>query len=227
MHHPIRVVHGRLYEIYLVNITFNLIDGLHLHGMFFTVNRTSTTTASGIAALLALCQGERAVLETSIEYPGDFMFHAHQSELRDWAGWACSAPWRRVVTLEASGTPAADRCPSASSYFPHHVRLVGAACTGCAAHLDRSQRSGPTSVRGAAFPPVQNCRFQRSRAAAPTASRWTSSTTAPTPPPSPQVVMWRHVLGVYRGVLDDAVAPWRPVEDSVPLGARRDPRRAP
>jgi FtsP/CotA-like multicopper oxidase with cupredoxin domain len=33
-----------------------------------------------------LCQGERAILETTWRYPGDFMFHAHQSEFAE-LGW--------------------------------------------------------------------------------------------------------------------------------------------
>ena len=32
------------------------------------------------------CQGERMVLETTFRYPGDFMFHAHQSEFAE-LGW--------------------------------------------------------------------------------------------------------------------------------------------
>jgi FtsP/CotA-like multicopper oxidase with cupredoxin domain len=35
---------------------------------------------------LMLCQGERAILETTFRYPGDFMFHAHQSEFAE-LGW--------------------------------------------------------------------------------------------------------------------------------------------
>ena len=33
-----------------------------------------------------LCQGERAILETRFRYPGQFMFHAHQSEFAE-LGW--------------------------------------------------------------------------------------------------------------------------------------------
>jgi manganese oxidase len=88
MHHPIQVTVGKPVRIYLVNITeFDLINSLHLHGMFFTVNRTGTAkTASEITDTLTLCQGERAVLETTFRYAGDFMFHAHQSEFAE-LGW--------------------------------------------------------------------------------------------------------------------------------------------
>ena len=37
-------------------------------------------------ATLMLCQGERAIIETTFRYPGDFMFHAHQSEFAE-LGW--------------------------------------------------------------------------------------------------------------------------------------------
>jgi FtsP/CotA-like multicopper oxidase with cupredoxin domain len=88
MHAPIRVQVGRLVRIYLVNLTeFDLINSLHLHGMFFDVIRTGTSlTPSERTDTLMLCQGERALVETTFRYPGDFMFHAHQSEFAE-LGW--------------------------------------------------------------------------------------------------------------------------------------------
>ena len=50
MHEPIKVQVGALVRIYLVNVTeFDLINSLHLHGMFFDVFRTGTslTATSG------------------------------------------------------------------------------------------------------------------------------------------------------------------------------------
>ena len=48
MHAPIRVRVGELVRIYLVNVTeFDLINSLHLHGMFFDVFRTGTSLAPG------------------------------------------------------------------------------------------------------------------------------------------------------------------------------------
>ena len=75
-------------RIYLVNVTeFDLVNSLHLHGMFFDVFRTGTSlTPSERTDTLMLCQGERAILETTFRYPGDFMFHAHQSEFAE-LGW--------------------------------------------------------------------------------------------------------------------------------------------
>ena len=88
MTEPLRVQVGRPVRIYLVNITeFDLVNSLHLHGMFFDVNRTGTArTATEVTDTIMLCQGERAILETTFRYPGDFMFHAHQSEFAE-LGW--------------------------------------------------------------------------------------------------------------------------------------------
>ncbi len=88
MHAPIRVKVGELVRIYLVNLTeFDPVNSLHLHGMFFDVNRTGTRReGSETTDTVMLCQGERAILETRFRYPGQFMFHAHQSEFAE-LGW--------------------------------------------------------------------------------------------------------------------------------------------
>jgi len=79
---------GQLVRMYVVNLTeFDLINSMHLHGMFFDVFRTGTSmTPSESTDTIMLCQGERAILETTFRYPGDFMFHAHQSEFAE-LGW--------------------------------------------------------------------------------------------------------------------------------------------
>jgi FtsP/CotA-like multicopper oxidase with cupredoxin domain len=88
MHEPIPVAVGRLVRIYLINVTeFDLINSFHLHGMFFRVYRTGTSLETHeVTDNLMLCQGERAILETTFRYPGPFMFHAHQSEFAE-LGW--------------------------------------------------------------------------------------------------------------------------------------------
>jgi FtsP/CotA-like multicopper oxidase with cupredoxin domain len=88
MHEPIRVPVGALVRIYLLNLTeFDPINSFHLHAMFFDVFRTGTSlTPSEKTDTIMLCQGERAILETTFRYPGDFMFHAHQSEFAE-LGW--------------------------------------------------------------------------------------------------------------------------------------------
>jgi FtsP/CotA-like multicopper oxidase with cupredoxin domain len=88
MYEPVRVEVGKLVRVYLVNVTeFDLINSLHLHGMFFDVNRTGTGRAPfEHTDTVMLCQGERAILETRFRYAGRFMFHAHQSEFAE-LGW--------------------------------------------------------------------------------------------------------------------------------------------
>ena len=88
MQDPVRVTVGRLVRVYLINITeFDLINSLHLHAMFFDVFPTGTSlTPSQHTDTLMLAQGERAILEMTFRYPGDYMFHAHQSEFAE-LGW--------------------------------------------------------------------------------------------------------------------------------------------
>jgi len=72
MHHPIRVTVGQPVRIFLVNITeFDLINSFHVHGMFFDVYRTGTgKSTTERTDTITLCQGERAILETTFRYPG-------------------------------------------------------------------------------------------------------------------------------------------------------------
>jgi FtsP/CotA-like multicopper oxidase with cupredoxin domain len=88
MMEPIQVKVGELVRINLVNVTeFDLINSFHLHGMFFDAYRTGTTSAlRDHSDTITLCQGERAVIEMTFRYKGDFMFHAHQSEFAE-LGW--------------------------------------------------------------------------------------------------------------------------------------------
>ena len=88
MHEPVTVRVGERVRMYVVNLTeFDLINSFHLHAMFFDVSRTGTTLVpTETTDTIMLCQGERAILETTFRYPGDFMFHAHQSEFAE-LGW--------------------------------------------------------------------------------------------------------------------------------------------
>jgi FtsP/CotA-like multicopper oxidase with cupredoxin domain len=88
MSHPIRVEIGRLVRMHVINVTeFDLINRIHLHGMFFDVYRTGTRlTPDDNTDTVMMCQGERVMIETRFRYPGKFMFHAHQSEFAE-LGW--------------------------------------------------------------------------------------------------------------------------------------------
>jgi FtsP/CotA-like multicopper oxidase with cupredoxin domain len=88
MRRPIRVTRGELVRIYLVNVLeFDLVNSFHIHGHFFDVFRTGTRpTPDAYTDTVQFVQGERAVLELKFKFPGQFMFHAHQSEFAE-LGW--------------------------------------------------------------------------------------------------------------------------------------------
>ena len=86
--HPITVELNELVRIYLVNITeFDPVNSFHLHAGMFNVFRTGTRLEPHeFTDLVTMGQGERHVLEFTLKYPGQYMFHAHQSEFSE-LGW--------------------------------------------------------------------------------------------------------------------------------------------
>ena len=94
--HPIRVKVGELVRVYLSNMTeFDPINSLHLHAGMFRVYRTGTRLDQwDYTDLVMLCQGDRHILEFTLEYPGLHMFHAHQSEFAElgWLGFFEAVP---------------------------------------------------------------------------------------------------------------------------------------
>jgi FtsP/CotA-like multicopper oxidase with cupredoxin domain len=88
MDNPINLKQGEKYRIYLVNmLEFDLINSFHLHGMLFKYIASGTgTEAEYTNDIVTLSQGDRGILEFNTEFPGKYMFHAHQSEFTD-LGW--------------------------------------------------------------------------------------------------------------------------------------------
>lgn len=86
--HPIQVKVGELIRIYLVNMTeFDPINSLHLHAGMYKLYRNGTRLDQyEYTDNVIMGQGERHILEFTLEYPGKHMFHAHQSELAE-LGW--------------------------------------------------------------------------------------------------------------------------------------------
>ncbi len=86
--HPIQVRVGELIRVYLVNTTeFDLVNSFHLHASMFRLYRTGTNLEHfELTDIVTMGQGERHVLEFTLEHPGLFMFHAHQSEFAE-LGW--------------------------------------------------------------------------------------------------------------------------------------------
>ncbi|MBA3531654.1 MAG: multicopper oxidase domain-containing protein [Ardenticatenales bacterium] len=85
---PLQVKVGELVRVYVANLTeFDLINSFHVHGNFFNVFRTGTKlTPDDYTDTIMMCQGERSILEMRFDYPGKYMFHAHQSEFAE-LGW--------------------------------------------------------------------------------------------------------------------------------------------
>ncbi|HYC33418.1 MAG TPA: multicopper oxidase domain-containing protein [Gemmatimonadales bacterium] len=88
-HNPIRIRQGELVRLYVVNVTeFDLLNSFHLHGNLYRLYRTGTDLSRyEWTDMVALAQGERAVLEFTYKHAGPFMFHAHQSEFAE-LGWS-------------------------------------------------------------------------------------------------------------------------------------------
>ena len=86
--HPISIALNELVRIYLVNITeFDPVNSFHLHAGMFNLFRTGTRLEPHeYTDIVTLGQGERHVLEFNLKFPGQYMFHAHQSEFSE-LGW--------------------------------------------------------------------------------------------------------------------------------------------
>ena len=86
--HPIAVALDELVRVYLVNITeFDPVNSFHLHAGMFNVFRTGTRLEPhDYTDLVTMGQGERHILEFTLKFPGQYMFHAHQSEFSE-LGW--------------------------------------------------------------------------------------------------------------------------------------------
>lgn len=88
MDNTIKVKVGEPIRIYLVNMTeFDLLNSFHLHAAMFKLYRTGTRLDQyEYTDNVIMGQGERHILEFVLEYPGKYMFHAHQSEFAE-LGW--------------------------------------------------------------------------------------------------------------------------------------------
>jgi manganese oxidase len=86
--HPIPLKTGELVRVYLSNFTeFDLINSFHIHANLFNLYRTGTRPEPDeFTDIVTLGQAERHVLEFTYTRPGQFMFHAHQSEFNQ-LGW--------------------------------------------------------------------------------------------------------------------------------------------
>lgn len=88
MIHPISIQTGKPYRIYLVNmLEFDLVNSFHMHGNMYNYTIAGTEeTPNFITDMVTLAQGDRGIIEFKYDYPGKYMFHAHQTEFTD-LGW--------------------------------------------------------------------------------------------------------------------------------------------
>ncbi|HET6727013.1 MAG TPA: multicopper oxidase domain-containing protein [Nitrososphaeraceae archaeon] len=86
--HPIMLQTGKLYRIYIVNmLEFDLVNSFHIHGTMFDYYTAGTDETSDYNTdIVTMSQGNRGIMEFRYDYPGVYMFHAHQTEFMD-LGW--------------------------------------------------------------------------------------------------------------------------------------------
>jgi FtsP/CotA-like multicopper oxidase with cupredoxin domain len=88
LHHPIQLVAGEKYRIYLVNmLEFDKVNSMHIHGnMFEWYPEGTSTNPAYLTDIVTLGQGDRGIMEFSYPYPGRYMFHTHINEFAE-KGW--------------------------------------------------------------------------------------------------------------------------------------------
>jgi FtsP/CotA-like multicopper oxidase with cupredoxin domain len=86
--HPIDLVKGQEYRIYLVNmLDLDPVNSFHLHGDMFEYYPSGTgTNPSFLTDIVTLGQGDRGIMEFNYNKPGMFMFHAHINKFTN-LGW--------------------------------------------------------------------------------------------------------------------------------------------
>ena len=88
MMNPIALHTGEPYRVYVVNmLQFDSVNSIHVHGAMFNYYSAGTNkTADFYNDIVTLANGDRGILEFTYDYPGTYMFHAHQALFTD-LGW--------------------------------------------------------------------------------------------------------------------------------------------
>ena len=91
MNESIPILSDQRQRIYLINITeFDFVNSIHIHANFFDYYDHGTTLEPTLKIVdtVMQCQAQRGIIEFSFAgfEPGQFMFHAHQSEFAE-LGW--------------------------------------------------------------------------------------------------------------------------------------------
>lgn len=88
MMNPIVLHTGEPYRVYILNmLEFDSVNSIHVHGAMFNYYAAGTNkTADYLTDIVTLANGDRGILEFTYDYPGTYMFHAHQTLFTD-LGW--------------------------------------------------------------------------------------------------------------------------------------------
>jgi len=88
MMHPIVMQTGKPYRVYVVNmLEFDLVNSIHIHGSMYNYIAAGTKENPDYKTdIVTFSQGDRGIMEFTYDYPGTYMFHAHQAEFTD-LGW--------------------------------------------------------------------------------------------------------------------------------------------
>ncbi|MBW7885333.1 MAG: multicopper oxidase domain-containing protein [Caldilineaceae bacterium] len=109
---PIPLIAGERVRLYLINLTeFDPINSIHLHATFFDYYDHGTTLEPTLRTVdtVMQCQAQRGIVEFTYRWPGQYMFHAHQSEFAElgWMGmFNVVTPEHFPAALEAVGLDA-------------------------------------------------------------------------------------------------------------------------
>ena len=88
MHHPINVTLHEPLRIYMFNMLDFEENSFHLHGQVFQYYPSGTShTPSFTNDVVSLSQGDRGIIETKFDFPGNYMAHAHIEQIGG-RGWS-------------------------------------------------------------------------------------------------------------------------------------------
>lgn len=99
MMNPIVLQTGEQYRVYIMNmLEFDSVNSIHVHGAMFNYYSAGTNkTADYLTDIVTLTNGDRGIMEFTYDFPGSYMFHAHQTLFTD-LGW--------MGLFDVRGTPA-------------------------------------------------------------------------------------------------------------------------
>lgn len=131
--HPIQLVTGQPYRIYLLNmLEFDKVNSFHLHGNMFEYYPAGTGMSPSYRTdIVELGQGDRGIIEFNYTQPGLYMFHAHINEFTD-LGWM--GMFNVQDRADAASTATFDGKNSISSAekgFCNNVDNTAGAIAGC------------------------------------------------------------------------------------------------